>query len=113
MPEHDGVGDLIPGELGHPAEVLTDDLGVDRIRLGVRGQLVGGRGEVREVGADRIANAVGAYDLYGGPNDDGYYRGDDRGDCRMGERITRDPYGREYSEDVMMCRGRDGVWREE
>jgi uncharacterized protein YcfJ len=52
-------------------------------------------------------------DLYGGPYEDGYYRGDDRGDCRMGERITRDPYGREYSEEVLMCRGRDGVWREE
>ncbi|MBX3430131.1 MAG: glycine zipper 2TM domain-containing protein [Hyphomonadaceae bacterium] len=51
-------------------------------------------------------------DLYGGPNDNGYYRRDGR-DCRMGERITRDPYGREYSEDVLMCRGRDGVWREE
>jgi hypothetical protein len=51
-------------------------------------------------------------DLYGGPNDDGYYRGDDR-DCRMGERVTRDPYGREYSQEVLMCRGRDGVWREE
>ncbi|MEZ5959491.1 MAG: YMGG-like glycine zipper-containing protein [Hyphomonadaceae bacterium] len=51
-------------------------------------------------------------DLYGGPYEDGYYRGDDR-DCRMGERITRDPYGRQYSEEVLMCRGRDGVWREE
>jgi len=55
-------------------------------------------------------------DLAGGPYEDGYYRGDDRygdRDCRMGERITRDPYGREYSEEVLMCRGRDGVWREE
>jgi len=51
-------------------------------------------------------------DLYGGPYEDGYYRGDDR-DCRMGERITRDPYGRQYSQEVLMCRGRDGVWREE
>lgn len=51
-------------------------------------------------------------DLYGGPYEDGYYRGDDR-DCRMGERITRAPNGRQYSEEVLMCRGRDGVWREE
>jgi uncharacterized protein YcfJ len=51
-------------------------------------------------------------DLYGGRYEDGYYRGDDR-DCRMGERITRDPYGRQYSQEVLMCRGRDGVWREE
>jgi len=51
-------------------------------------------------------------DLYGGPYEDGYYRGDDR-DCRMGERITRAPNGREYSQEVLMCRGRDGVWREE
>ncbi len=46
----------------------------------------------------------------------GAYRGsgygDDYGrDCRMGQIITRDPYGREYRENVMMCRGRDGVWR--
>ena len=51
-------------------------------------------------------------DLYGGPNDDGYYRGDDR-DCRMGEQITRAPNGREYSEEILMCRDRDGVWRPE
>lgn len=50
--------------------------------------------------------------LYGGPNNDGYYRGDNR-DCRMGERVTRDPNGREYSQEVLMCRGNDGVWREE
>lgn len=52
-------------------------------------------------------------ELYGGPyresgyGRDGYY---DR-NCRPGEVITRDPYGREYREQVMMCRGRDGVWR--
>ncbi|MEZ5956455.1 MAG: glycine zipper 2TM domain-containing protein [Hyphomonadaceae bacterium] len=51
-------------------------------------------------------------DLEGGPYEDGYYRGDGR-DCRMGERITRAPNGREYSQEVLMCRGRDGVWREE
>jgi len=56
----------------------------------------------------------GAYsndDLAGGPDDDqGYYRDDDR-DCRMGQVTTRDPYGRQYTDDVMMCRGDDGVWR--
>jgi uncharacterized protein YcfJ len=51
-------------------------------------------------------------DLYGGPYEDSYAR-NDRRDCRMGERITRDPYGREYSQEVLMCRDRDGVWREE
>lgn len=54
-------------------------------------------------------------DLYGGPYEDGYNgynRAGDR-DCRMGERIIRDPYGREQSEEVWMCRGHDGVWREE
>lgn len=51
-------------------------------------------------------------DLAGGP-DDSYGRdyGQGRDDCRMGEQITRDPYGREYREQVLMCRGRDGVWR--
>ena len=73
----------------------------------------------------------GSYDPYANqsqyPND-GYYRDDSgleggpyrqsdyRGgygynDCRMGEVITRDPYGREYRENVEMCRGSDGVWR--
>jgi hypothetical protein len=51
--------------------------------------------------------------LYGGPyQESGYYGRDEYGrDCRMGEVITRDPYGREYRDSVMMCRGRDGVWR--
>ena len=55
----------------------------------------------------------GNEDLEGGPyNESGYY-GEDRydRDCRMGQVTTRDPYGREYREDVMMCRGDDGVWR--
>jgi uncharacterized protein YcfJ len=49
-------------------------------------------------------------DLYGGPYEDGHYRGDDR-DCRMGEQITRAPNGREYREEVLMCRDRNGEWR--
>lgn len=47
-------------------------------------------------------------DLYGGPYGDDRYGSRD---CRMGEQITRDPYGREYREEVLMCRGNDGVWR--
>lgn len=52
-------------------------------------------------------------DLEGGPyRESGYYSGGyDERDCRMGQMITRDPYGREYRENVMMCRGGDGVWR--
>jgi len=52
-------------------------------------------------------------DLYGGPYADSRYGDDRRGDrdCRMGEVTTRDPYGRSYTEEVLMCRGRDGVWR--
>jgi hypothetical protein len=52
-------------------------------------------------------------DLYGGPYQESGYGGDDYSnrDCRMGQVITRDPYGREYRDNVMMCRGRDGVWR--
>lgn len=71
----------------------------------------------------------GSYDPYYGRND-GYNRDDSGleggpyresgygrdygygdGECRMGQVITRDPYGREYRENVMMCRGRDGAWR--
>ncbi|MEZ5994792.1 MAG: glycine zipper 2TM domain-containing protein [Hyphomonadaceae bacterium] len=58
-------------------------------------------------------------DRYGRSDDSGLEGGryrqsgyrDDRRDCRMGQQILRDPYGREYREDVMMCRGNDGVWR--
>ncbi|MFT3729695.1 MAG: YMGG-like glycine zipper-containing protein [Terricaulis sp.] len=68
------------------------------------------------------ANSRYAQDQYQGrpyPGDnDGYYQGDndgyyndDRRDCRMGQEVFRDPYGREYSQNVMMCRGEDGVWR--
>lgn len=51
-------------------------------------------------------------DLYGGPYQQSSYGNEygGRGDCRMGEVITRDPYGREYRDNVMMCRGRDGQW---
>lgn len=54
-------------------------------------------------------------DLYGGQYSESGYYGDDRyqRDCRMGQVITRDPYGREYRENAMMCRGSDGVWRPE
>ncbi len=63
-------------------------------------------------------------ELEGGPDDSAYARdyGRDydrsfrrghrqREACRMGQIITRDPYGRERREDVMMCQGRDGAWR--
>jgi hypothetical protein len=52
-------------------------------------------------------------DLEGGPYQESGYYGDDYydRDCRMGQVITRDPYGREYRDNVMMCRGSDGVWR--
>lgn len=52
-------------------------------------------------------------ELYGGPYQQSGYYGDDRyarSDCRMGQRVMRDPYGREYREDVMMCRDRNGNW---
>lgn len=52
-------------------------------------------------------------DLYGAPYRESAYGGGQYAnrDCRMGQVITRDPYGREYRENVMMCRGGDGVWR--
>ena len=51
--------------------------------------------------------------LEGGPYRESSYYGEPRraADCRMGQVITRDPYGREVYEDVEMCRGSDGVWR--
>ncbi len=56
-------------------------------------------------------------DLEGGPyRESGYYGDSNRyegryEDCQMGQVITRDPYGREYRDNVEMCRGADGVWR--
>ncbi len=55
----------------------------------------------------------GDEDLYGGPNDGYYSRDRYNQDCRMGEVMTRDRYGREYREEAWMCRGADGVWRPE
>lgn len=67
---------------------------------------------------DRVPQ--GSYDpYYGQPTrGDGYYGGDyresgyyrDDRDCRMGEIITRDNRGREYSEEALLCRGDDGRW---
>jgi len=70
----------------------------------------------------------GSYDPYYGqqnqynPNDP--YRQDGSGleggpyrssgynqDCRNGEVVSRDAYGREYREQAWLCRGADGVWR--
>lgn len=49
--------------------------------------------------------------LYGGPyQNSAYGYGDSYNECRMGERIVRDPYGREYREPVRMCRAPDGSW---
>lgn len=50
------------------------------------------------------------YGLEGGRYSESSYGGRYE-DCRMGQVITRDPYGREYRENVEMCRGGDGVWR--
>jgi hypothetical protein len=48
--------------------------------------------------------------LYGGPYRESSYRGG-RDECRPGEVVTRDPYGRQRREEVMMCRDRNGEWR--
>lgn len=54
--------------------------------------------------------SYGEDDLRGGPYRESNYgrRGEQ---CQPGEIISRDRRGREYREQVMMCRGRDGVWR--
>jgi len=69
-------------------------------------------GQATNYPSDRPYYGAQDDDLYGGPSNDGYYRNDNR-DCQMGEQITRAPNGREYREEVLMCRGRDGVWRAE
>jgi hypothetical protein len=53
-------------------------------------------------------------DLYGGPyQESGYYERGDRYDraCEPMDIVRRDRYGRRYTEEVMMCRDRDGEWR--
>jgi hypothetical protein len=45
------------------------------------------------------------YGLAGGPNGNA-------NNCRWGTVTTRDPDGREMRENIYMCRGRDGVWRQ-
>lgn len=63
-------------------------------------------------------NSQAPYDdgsgLEGGPYQESSYGygDDDYGrDCRMGQMITSDRYGRERRESVLMCRGNDGVYR--
>jgi hypothetical protein len=56
------------------------------------------------------------YGLEGGSYRQSSYGGDNgyqTRDCRYGEQVLRDPDGRAYRQNVMMCRGRDGVWRPE
>lgn len=48
--------------------------------------------------------------LYGGP---GYRQSAYRQECRPSEVVTYDRRGRERVREVMLCRGRDGVWREQ
>lgn len=65
---------------------------------------------------DQYGRGDGYYgddELAGGPYADGYYRDDYGRDCRMRDVMRRDRYGREYRDEAYMCRGRDGVWREE
>jgi len=55
-------------------------------------------------------------DAYNGQNDaynNDDSASDDQRDCRVGRETYRDPYGHEYSQNIMMCRGSDGVWRPE
>lgn len=86
--------------------------GTNQACNGVQGSYDPYTGQATNYPSDRPYYGNQDDDLYGGPEEDGYYRGDDR-DCRMGERILRAPNGREYREEVLMCRGRDGVWRAE
>lgn len=59
-------------------------------------------------------------DLYGGPYEESGYRGNDRGygyggrqECRTEDVVRTDRRGRRYYDEITMCRGHDGVWREQ
>lgn len=50
-------------------------------------------------------------DLYGGEYAQSGYRDRYGRECEPMDIVRRDRYGRRYTEEVMMCRGRDGEWR--
>jgi|CXWL01.1.fsa_nt_gi hypothetical protein len=58
-------------------------------------------------------------DLYGGPYEESGYRGNGgyndygRRECRTQDVVRTDRRGRRYYDEIVMCRGRDGVWRED
>ncbi len=120
------IGGIIGAVLG--SNVAGDGHRGDGTALGaVVGAAAGGA--IGRSSADCGQVPQGDYDPYYGqrnqynPNDP--YAGDDseleggpyrqsgyaNQDCRTGEVISRDAYGREYREEAWMCRGADGVWR--
>jgi uncharacterized protein YcfJ len=123
------IGGLAGAILGHNVAGGRGSRDEGRALGAVVGAVAGGA--IGRNSANCSTQVQGSYDPYYGQAqypDDGYYGGRDdeyygdddyayrnedsyRGDCRPGEVITRDRYGREYRERVTMCRDRDGVWR--
>jgi hypothetical protein len=110
------IGGLAGALLGR--EVADRGVRGEGAALGAVVGAAAGAGIGRSTAAcDRVPQ--GSYDpYYGQPTNDDYYNGDyresgysrDDRDCRMGEIITRDRRGREYSEEALLCRGDDGRW---
>ena len=120
------VGGILGAVLGHNVAESRGSRDEGRALGAVVGAVAGGA--IGRNSANCNTRVQGSYDPYYGqaqyPNDgyyggnddyyeDDYYRQDDRyrGECRPGEITTRDRYGRQYREQVTLCRDRDGVWR--
>jgi len=120
------IGGLLGAVVGHNAAGSRATRDEGRVLGAVVGAVAGGAIGRNTARCEQVPQ--GAYDpyygqAYGQYPDDGYYRDDedlygghdgyyrDR-DCREEQVVRRDRYGRRYVEDVWMCRGRDGVWRE-
>ena len=131
------IGGILGAVLGHNVAGGHGSRDEGTALGAVAGAVVGGSIARNNTDCDRYVR--GSYDPYYGQNqypnqgyygDDGYYRDDEyrdsryrdsryrdddyyRGECRPGEIITEDRWGREIRREVILCRGPDGRWRPE
>jgi uncharacterized protein YcfJ len=125
------VGGILGAVLGHNVAGGHGSRDEGRALGAVVGAVAGGAIGRNSTNCD--TQVRGSYDPYYGQSrypdqgyygNDGYYGDDDyrdaryrnddyRGECRPGEIITEDRWGREIREQVTLCRGPDGRWRPE
>ncbi len=125
------VGGILGAVLGHNVAGGHGSRDEGTALGAVVGAVAGGAIGRSNTNCDREVR--GSYDPYYGQNqysNQGYYGNDDsyrdddyrdarygddsyRGECRPGEMITEDRWGREVREQVTLCRGPDGRWHPE